>query len=158
MRLIWVQNTLIHENITCWIFISLRSILYSLNWLYLECLHASFYEPYSVKFAYILKEIIFVFMCILSLFCKFGLYLSSLTHLLNFPQNCFPKTCFVFPIFIGEKVVFKTYDIHRECCFLDSLFYLFIYCLPFDWVVFGNTWQKGGEIDEIWNRFIIVFI
>ena len=36
----------------------------------------------------------------------------------------------------------------------------YVFCLPYDWVVFVNTWQKGGEISEMWEicfkRFLIV--
>ena len=60
MRLIWVQNTLTNENIACWIFILLRSILYSFNWLCLGCLHAFVYGSHSVKFAYIERDNIFL--------------------------------------------------------------------------------------------------
>ena len=44
------------KNFVYWIFILLRSILYSLNWLCLKCLHASVYRLHSVKFAYIERE------------------------------------------------------------------------------------------------------
>ena len=92
MRFIWVQNTLTHEKITCWIFISLRSILYSLNWLCLKCLHASVYGSHSVKFAYIERENIFLHMypqLFFFFFLKFGLCLFSFPHVLNFPQIFF---------------------------------------------------------------------
>ena len=86
LRLIWVFKTLWRMKTHCMLdfFISLRSILYSLNWLCLECLHASIYGSYSVKF-HILKERIFVFMCILNLFFKLGLCRFSFLHHLNVP-------------------------------------------------------------------------
>ena len=30
-------------------------------------------------------------------------------------------------------------------------FVVYVFCLPSNWIVFVNTWQKGGEIDEIWE-------
>ena len=43
--------------------------------------------------------------------------------------------------------------------FLSSVVH--VYCLPSYWVVFVNTRQKGGEIDEIWEilfkRFLNYF-
>ena len=71
-----------------------------------KCLHASVYGLYSVKFAYIERENFF-FMCILNLFFKFGLYLFSFPHLLNFSWNLF---CF-FYIFIGRHSC-----LYNLCC------------------------------------------
>ena len=64
-----------------------------------------------VSSLHILKERIFFFMCILSLFYfifLLGLCLFSFPHLLNFSQ-----TCFVFPNFIGG-----------ESCFLKSMIFI----------------------------------
>jgi len=35
---------------------------------------------------------------------------------------------------------------------------VYVYCLPSDWVVFVNTWQKGGEKDEIWRVFNCLYL
>ena len=98
MRLIWVQNTLTHENITCWIFISLRSILYSLNWLGLECLHASVYGSHSVEFAYIERDNIFLRVYPqLFFFFLFGLCLFKFSPPPKFsPKLFFPKLVLFF--------------------------------------------------------------
>ena len=37
-------------------------------------------------------------------------------------------------------------------------FVMYVYYLPFDWNVFVNMLTKGGEIDEILERFLTVFI
>ena len=109
---------------------------------------------YIVLCLHLLKERMFFFVCILYLVFKFGLCVFTFP-LLNFPQNSFSQNLFVFPIFIGEKDVFKTYVTHRGSCFLDSLFSLILYCLCFcllfEWVVFVNTWQKRGDLDEMWE-------
>ena len=34
---------------------------------------------------------------------------------------------------------------------------MYVSCLPFDWVVFVNMWQRGGEIDEILEKVFNCF-
>ena len=54
-----------------------------------------------VSSLHLLKERIFFFMCIINLVFKFGLCVFI------FPTSkIFPKTCFVFPIFIGGEACF----------------------------------------------------
>ena len=69
--------------------------------------HATVYGSYSVKFAFIERENIFLHVYLqlsfLSLVCV-SFYLSS--PLLFFPKIIFTKTCFVFPIFIGGEIFF----------------------------------------------------
>ena len=56
-----------------------------------------------VSSLHLLKERIFFFMCILNLvFFMFGMCVFIFPHL----QNVFPKTFFVFPIFIGGEACF----------------------------------------------------
>ena len=56
---------------------------------------------------HLLKERVFFFMYILNLFFLLGLCLFYLsTPLKFFPKTVFPKTCFVFPIFIGGEIYF----------------------------------------------------
>ena len=82
----------------------MRSILYSLNWLCLKCLHASVYGSNSVKFTYIERENICIHVY-LNLFFKFGLCCFIFPHLLNFPQNYFSQNLFCFSYFYrGEKL------------------------------------------------------
>ena len=64
-------------------------------------------------------------------------------------------------LFLGEMLLFirgVAYICYRVELFSVPLvlyfllfFVVYVYCLPYDWVVFVNTWQKGGEIDEIWE-------
>ena len=74
------------KHITCWIFISLISILYSLNWLCLRCLHA--YGLHSVKFAYIERGNIYIHMNLqlifLSLVCV-SLFSPAYRHCILYP-------------------------------------------------------------------------
>ena len=57
-------------------------------------------------------------------------------------------------LFIGG-VVTIFYRVDLFCVPLILYFLLFsiayVLCQPFDWIVFVNTWQKGGEIDEMWK-------
>ena len=116
---------------------------------------------------HVLKERIFVSMCILNLFFKFGLYFFTFsTPPKSFPKLSFPKTCFVFPIFKGG-VNRKTYILHRESClyflqswillyFLDSLFSLVLcsICLLFIfWLgcLHHYVKKRRNYIDEIWK-------
>ena len=66
------------------------------------CMHL--FMGHIVSNLHILKERIFVFKCILSLIFKFGLYLFSFPHLLNFSQNLF---CFSY-FYRRRKLFFKT--------------------------------------------------
>ena len=64
-------------------------------------------------------------------------------------------------LFLGEMLLFiegVAYIFYRAELFSVPLvlyfllfFVVYVYCLPYDWVVFVNTWQKGEEIDEIWE-------
>ena len=98
------------KHITCWIFMSLKSIVRSLNWLRLECLHASVYGSHSVKYANIERKNIFIHVypqLFIYLFVKFGLCIFSFPHLLNFPQNYFFQNLFCFSYFYwGRKLFF----------------------------------------------------
>ena len=144
----------------------MRSIWYNLNWLCLECLHASVYGSHTIKFAYIKRENI----CInvnSQFFCFFVWFVFFFPHLLNFPQNCFSQDLFCFSYFYrGRKLFLKLVAFHWGSClyFLLSIillcslilyfllpFVVYVFCLPSNWVVFVNMWQKGGEIDEIWE-------
>ena len=186
LRLIWVQETLTHENTLHAEFpyhLDLYCIVLTINWLCQECLHASVYGSHSIKFAYIKKESIFVYMCTLDLFFKFSLCFFIFPHLQNFPQNHFSQNLFCFFLFYrggGGKLFLKPMlfirgfvALHRGVAsifyranffyaplvlyfFLSSIRY--VYYLLFVWVVFVNMWQKWGEIDEIWKRFLTIFI
>ena len=123
------------KHIACWIFISLRSILYSLNWLYLECLHASVYGSHSVKFAYIERENIF-----LHGYPQLLFFFLVFPHLLNFFQNCFFQNLCCFPYFYrGRKLFLKSMLFIRGVasifywayvlCSLNSLFSLILCCV-----------------------------
>ena len=75
------------------------------------------YGSHSVKFAFIEKRLFF-FMCILNLVFKFGLCVFI------FPTSkIFPKTCFVFPMFIGG-VVSIFYRVELFCVSLILYFLL----------------------------------
>ena len=89
------------------------------------------------------------------------------------PPEIFPKNCFVFPIFTGGESFLKPmlfiggfasifYRAEFFCVPLILYFLLtfvmYVYYLPFDWIVFVNMLTKGGEIDEILERFLTVFI
>ena len=89
------------------------------------------------------------------------------------PPKIFPKNCFVFPIFTGGESFLKPmlfiggvasifYRAEFFCVPLILYFLLtfvmYVYYLPFDWIVFVNMLTKGGEIDEILERFLTVFI
>ena len=54
-----------------------------------------------------------------------------------------------------EGVVSIFYRVDLFCVPLILYFLLFsiayVFCQPFDRIVFVNTWQKGGEIDEMWK-------
>ena len=94
---------------TIWmlIFILLRAILYSLNGLCLEVFSCicSWVIYYQVCI-YWKRE--YLYSCVSSPnFLKFGLCFFIFPHILNFPKNVFPKTCFVFPIFIGGESCFQ---------------------------------------------------
>ena len=56
---------------------------------------------------------------------------------LFFPKTVFPKTCFVFPIFIGGEVFFLTFVFLRgSCCSPKgelSLFHIELNCFVFPW-------------------------
>ena len=71
--------------------------------------HATVYGSHSAMFAFYWKREYFFFMCILNLVS----FKKNLVYVFLFiptpfiiPQNCFSKTCFVFPIFIGGEVFF----------------------------------------------------
>ena len=68
-----------------------------------------------VSCLHILKERIFVFMCILTYFFKFGLYFVFFLPPPKYsPKLFFPKLVFFFPIFFrGRKLFFKTHAFHR---------------------------------------------
>ena len=117
----------------------------------------SIYGSHGVKFAFFKRENIF-FMCILKTI---------------FPKTVFPKTCFVFPIFIGGEACFLTlifmgelllfigrvvsifYGVELFCVSFILYFLLtfvaYVFYLFYVWVAFVNTWQKAGEIDEMWE-------
>ena len=67
--------------------------------------HANVYGSHSIMFAFIERESIF-FMCIHNLVFKFGLFVFIFPASKIFPKTVFPKTCFVFPIFIGGEACF----------------------------------------------------
>ena len=77
--------------------------------------HVTIYGSHNGKFAFIERENIFLHVYPqLSFFLKLGLCLSF-PHFLNFLQNCFSKTCFVFSIFIGgEKFFFLCHSCQGE--------------------------------------------
>ena len=87
-----------------------------------------------VSSMHILKEIIFLFICILDFFFFF---LSLVCVFLVFPTSkIFPKTCFVFPIFIGGESCFSL----NLCCSLRELLFIrgvasifyraYLFCVP----------------------------
>ena len=70
--------------------------------------HATVYGSHSVKFAFIERENIFPHVYPQLNFFKFGLCVFIYPHPpLFFSQTVFPKTCFVFPIFIGGEIFFN---------------------------------------------------
>ena len=73
--------------------------------------HATVYGSHSAIFAFYWKREYFFFMCILNLvFLKLGLCLCIYPHPpLFFSKTVFPKTCFVFPIFIRGEIFFNLY-------------------------------------------------
>ena len=68
--------------------------------------HATVYGSHSVMFAFIERENIFLHVYPQLNFFKLGLCVFIYPHPLNFPQNCFSNTCFVFPIFIRGEACF----------------------------------------------------
>ena len=92
------------------------------------CMHL--FMDHIVLRLHILKERIFVFMCILTFFCflKFGLCLFIFPHLLDFSQSYFSQNLFCFFYFYrGRKLVSKpvlfirrVIALHRGSC----LYYL----------------------------------
>ena len=79
--------------------------------------HAIVYGSHSVQFAFIERENIFHVYP--QFFLKFGLWVFIFPTSQSFPKTVFPKTCFVFPIFIGgEKFFFfLTFVVlRRSCC------------------------------------------
>ena len=119
--------------------------------------HATVYGSHSAMFAFFWKREYFFFMCILNLVSFFfkkktwfvSFYLSPPP--LFFPKTVFPKTCYVFPIFIGG-VVSISYRVELFVFPWFSIFsYPFLDMFTLYWVVFVNTWQKGGNLDEMWE-------
>ena len=88
------------------------------------CMHL--FMDHIVSRLHILKERIFVFMCILTffLFLKFGLCLFIFPHLLHFSQSYFSQNLFCFSYFYrGRKLVLKpvlfirrVITLHRGSC------------------------------------------
>ena len=72
--------------------------------------HATVYGSHSVKFAFIARENIFLHMYPqLSFFVVWFVCFYFSPPPLFFPKTVFPKTCFVFPIFIGGEIFFNLY-------------------------------------------------
>ena len=80
-----------------------------------------------VSSLHVLKERIFVFICTLNLFFRFGLCCFIFPHLLNFPQNYFFQNLFCFSyIFIGGRKLFLQHvlfiggvvALHRGSCLI----------------------------------------
>ena len=90
-----------------------------------------------VSSLHLLKERTFFFMCILNLVFKFDLCVFFFPHLLNFPQNYFPKNMFCFfPIFIGgEKFFLPFLFIGELLLFIGGVVSIFyrveLFCGPF---------------------------
>ena len=117
LRLIWVQNTLTHEKTLH------AKFLY--HW-HLYCIvltdcawnaYMHLFMGHIVSSLHMLKERIFVFMCILNLFFKFGLCCFIFAHLQNFPKNLF---CF-FNFYRRRKLFLQltlfirgVFALHRE--------------------------------------------
>ena len=70
-----------------------------------------------VSCLHILKERIFVFMCILTYFFKSGLYFVFFYPHLNIPQNCFSQNLFSFFL----------YFLGGENCFLKLMLFIGFY-------------------------------
>ena len=137
-------------------------------------MHALVFRLHSVKLAYIEREniCIHVYPQIFFLARLVSFYFFPTSY--NFPQKLFfPIFFFVFTIFTGGESFLKPilfiggvasifYRAEFFCIPLILYFLLtfvmYVYYLPFDWIVFVNTLTKGGEIDEILERFLIVFI
>ena len=64
---------------------------------------ATVYGSHSVKFAFIERENIFLHVYLQLSF----LSLVCVSFYLSLPLLFFPKTCFVFPIFIGGEIFFN---------------------------------------------------
>ena len=79
---------------------------------------------YIVSSLHLFKERIFFFMCILNLVFKFGLCVFI------FPTSkIFPKTCFVFPIFIGGEAYF--YPLFFIGGVVSISYRVELFCVPF---------------------------
>ena len=92
--------------------------------------HATICESHSAMFAFYWKREYFFSMCILNLifFKNFvSFYLSP--PLLFFPKTVFPKTCFVFPIFIGGEVCF--YPLLFIGGVVSISYRVELFCVPF---------------------------
>ena len=120
-----------------------------------------------VSSLHLLEEIIFFFMYILNLIFLFDLYLFIYPYLLNFPQNWFSyfyrgRNLFLNPMFFIGVVISIFYRV--ELFFVPLIFYFlltfvaYVFYLLFVWVVFVNTWQKGGDLDEMWEYVEILFV
>ena len=130
LRLIWFKFSKYLDkwkyNIACWIFISLRSILHSLNWLCLEafaciCSWVTLCQDciyWKREYLYSCASVHFF------LFLKFDLCLFIFPHLLHFSQSYFSQNLFCFSYFYrGRKLVLKpvlfirrVITLHRGSC------------------------------------------
>ena len=86
-----------------------------------------------VSSLHLLKEKIFFFMCILNLifffFFKFVLCVFIFPTSKIFPKTIFPKTCFVFPIFIGGEAYF--YPLFFIGGVVSISYRVELFCVPF---------------------------
>ena len=139
--------------------------------------YATIYGSHTVKFAFIERENIFLFVYpqlnfFLNQVCVFLFFPTSKI----FPKIIFPKTCFVFPIFIGgEKFFFNICCSQGELLIfiggVASIFYrvelffvplvlFFLSSLLSLYSLFELSlsirYKKGGEIGEMWESFFFV--
>ena len=79
--------------------------------------HATVYGSYSAMFAFYWKRKYFFCMCILNLVFFFKKKKNLVCIFLFIPTPLFfPKTCFVFPIFIGGEIFFTFVILRGSCC------------------------------------------
>ena len=135
--------------------------------------HATVYGSHSAMFAFYWKQEYFFLhmypqLLLKNLVCVF----SFIPTLFIFPQNCFSQNLFCFSYFYrGRIFFFLTFVVLRgSYCFSQgelSLFFIELNCFVFSWfsifsyllfpmftlywVVFVNAWQKGGDLDEMWE-------
>ena len=93
--------------------------------------HATVYGSHSVKFAFIERENIFLYVYPQLNFFKIRLVCFSFPHLLIFLQNCFSQILFCFSYFYRGRSLFLILVIHRGSflLFIGRVVSIFSYSL-----------------------------